>query len=102
LTESKVFTDKLEALRHCRASTGKFFETYCVDDGTRKALYVVAASEHQANLALVEFLMPLAKWDKKTVDRQYIAALEAEAARKEEALDETESQVGTGSTDAQR
>ena len=84
--EAKVFTDKLEALRDARGSTGKFFETYCVEEGARKPLYVVAQSEYQANLALVQFLMPLNKLDRKQVDRQYIAILEDMAkGEKEEA-----------------
>lgn len=82
--EAKVFTDKLEALRHVRSSAGKFFETSGVVDTEKQPLYVVAASEHQAKMALVEFLMPLKKWDRKTVDKQYIAALEDEMANKEQ------------------
>ena len=75
--EGQVFTDKLEALRYARSSAGKFFETSGVVDGTeRQPLYVVAASEHQANILLVEYLMPLKKWDRKTVNGLYIAALE--------------------------
>lgn len=82
--EGQVFTDKLEALRHFRGSAGKFFETSGVVEETRKPLYVVAVSEHQAKLALVEYLMPLKKWDRKEMDRQYIAALEDEMAKKPE------------------
>ncbi len=86
--EGQVFTDKLEALRYARSSAGKFFETSGVVDGTeRQPLYVVAASEHQANLSLVEFLMPLKKWDRKTVNGLYIAALE-------DAMDGKESSSG--------
>lgn len=94
MTEAKVFTDKLAALRYVRGTTSKFYETWCVlDEATEtknKPLYVVAASEHQARLALVDFLMPLKKWNAKQQDREYIAALEAEADRNgSEAQDET-------------
>lgn len=86
--EGQVFTDKLEALRYTRGSAGKFFETSGVVDGTeRQPLYVVAASEHQANILLVEYLMPLKKWDRKTVNGLYIAALE-------DAMDGKESSSG--------
>jgi len=80
--EGQVFTDKLEALRYARGSAGKFFETSGVVAAAHKQpLYVVAASEHQANLLLVEYLMPLEKWDRKKVNEQYIAALEDEMAK---------------------
>lgn len=84
MTESKVFTDKLEALRHHRGSTAKFFETKSAGNHLEgpHPLYVVAPTEHQAKLSLVEYLMPLTKWDRRTVDRQYITALEEEAAKK--------------------
>lgn len=83
--EGQVFTDKLEALRYARGSAGKFFETYgMVKEAYRQPLYVVAASEHQANLLLVEYLMPLDKWDRKKVNEQYIAALEDEMDSKSE------------------
>lgn len=82
--EGQVFTDKLEALRYARGSAGKFFETFGVVAAAHKQpLYVVAASEHQANLLLVEYLMPLDKWDRKKVNEQYIAALEDEMDSKE-------------------
>ena len=90
--EGQVFTDKLEALRYARGSAGKFFETSGVVDGSeRQPLYVVAASEHQANLLLVEYLMPLDKWDRKKVNEQYIAALEDEMDSKAEDEDHGES-----------
>jgi len=80
--EGQVFTDKLEALRYARGSAGNFFETSGVVDGTeRQPLYVVAASEHQANLLLVEYLMPLDQWNRKQVNERYIAALEDEMAK---------------------
>jgi len=80
--EGQVFTDKLEALRYARGSSGKFFETYgMVKEAYRQPLYVVAASEHQANLLLVEYLMPLDQWNRKQVNEQYIAALEDEMAK---------------------
>jgi len=83
--EGQVFTDKLEALRYARGSAGKFFETSGVVEGDeRQSIYVVAASEHQAVLLLVEFLMPLDKWDRKKVNEQYIAALEDEMDSKSE------------------
>ena len=44
----------------------------------------MAASEHQAKLFLVEYLMPLDKWDRKKSNDQYIAALEDEMANKQE------------------
>lgn len=83
--EGRVFTDKLEALRHLRTSAGKFFETSgWVGEAGKKPLYVVAASEHQAKLSLVQYLMPLGKWDRKKVNDQYIAALEDEMDSKSE------------------
>ena len=84
--EGQVFTDKLEALRYARGSSGKFFETSgVVEEAHKQPLYVVAASEHQANLLLVEYLMPLERWDRKKVNEQYITALEDEMANKEPA-----------------
>lgn len=83
--EGQVFTDKLEALRHARGSAGKFFETsHVTHEQEKQPLYVVAASEHQAKLLLVEYLMPLAKWDRKKVNEQYIVALEDEMENKSE------------------
>lgn len=76
--KGQVFTDKLEAFRHARSAAGKFFETSGVVDTDKQPLYVVAVSEHQAKLSLVEFLMPLVKWDRKKVNEQYIVALEGE------------------------
>lgn len=48
----------------------------------KNEIYVVAVSLHQAQLALVNYLMGPFKWTKKEQDAEYIKALEAEAAKK--------------------
>lgn len=89
-TEGKVFTDKLEALRYARGSAGKFFETSGIMEDAPH-LYVVAASEHQANLLLVEYLMPLDQLNRKQVNEQYIAELEDEMDSKSEEAEDNPS-----------
>lgn len=77
--EEKVFTEKLEALRYNREQSGQFFEATVPYGKGPQSLYIVAVSEHRAQLALVGYLMGLTKWPKKKQDEEYIAALEAEA-----------------------
>lgn len=79
--EAKVFTDKLEALRYNREQSVQFFEATVPYKDEPKKLYVVAISEHSAQLALVAYLMGVTKWPKRKQDEQYIEALEAEAAK---------------------
>ena len=82
MTESMIFKNKLEALKHARTVDGQFFESTTLGT-TPETFYVVAASEHQANQALVQYLIPLQKWDKRKRDREYIAALEDAAEAKQ-------------------
>lgn len=79
--EEKVFTDKLAALRYNREQSGQFFAA-SVPGEERQVVYVVAVSQHRAQLILVDYLMDVTKWSKKKQDEQYIEALEAEAAKK--------------------
>lgn len=76
--EEKVFTERLAALRYNREQSGQFFEATVPYKDEPKTLYIVAVSEHRAQIALVEHLMGLTKWTKKKQDEEYIAALEAE------------------------
>lgn len=81
--EVRVFTDRLAALRYNREQSGQFFEA-TVPGEEPKTVYVVAVSLHAAQLALVDYLMDVTKWTKKQQDEQYIAALEAETAKKQQ------------------
>ena len=76
--EERVFSDKLAALRYNREQSGQFFEA-TVPYKEPKELYIVAVSEHRAQIALVDYLMDVNKWSKKKQDEQYIAALEEES-----------------------
>jgi len=82
--EEKVFTDKLEALRYNREHSGQFFEAIVPYKDEPETLYVVAVSEHRAQLALVAYLMDVTKWTKKKQDEEYIEALEAESDKKKQ------------------
>lgn len=100
MIESKVFEDKSAALKHSRDVGGVFFATKAVVKGEvdyRKAeVYVVAASSRQAQLALIEYLYPLEKWDKRRQEREYIAVLEDAVTG---GLDGTQSEDTAGSED---
>lgn len=89
--EEKVFTEKLEALRYNREQSGQFFEA-TVPYKEPKTLFIVAVSEHRAQLALVAYLMGVTKWPKKKQDEEYIAALEAEADKSKQAEAEKKKQ----------
>ena len=80
--EVRVFTDRLAALRYNREQAGQFFSAIAQQEP--KTVYVVAVSLHAAQLALVDYLMDVTKWTKKQQDEQYIAALEAETAKKQQ------------------
>lgn len=83
----RVFTDRLSALRYNREQCGQFFEA-TVPGEEPETVYVVAVSVHRARVALVIYLMSVEKWTKKKQDEQYIAALEAEAAKPQEDKDQ--------------
>jgi hypothetical protein len=76
--EERVFTDKLAALRYNREQAGQFFVASVAYLDEPETLYVVAISEHRAQLSLVAYLMGVTKWSKKKQDEEYTAALEEE------------------------
>ncbi|MEO1616491.1 MAG: hypothetical protein AAFV88_11615 [Planctomycetota bacterium] len=79
--ESKVFTDKLEALEYF-AGDGEFYSASLADGSP---VYVVAVSHHQATIALTQHILPLTKWDKATRQEQYVQALKQRVAKLEAA-----------------
>lgn len=79
--KAQVFENRLEALTACSERNQQFFVTTIavgVDtEWKNKTFFVVAVSEHQAELALVRFVTPLTKWNKQRRTEAYIEDLEA-------------------------
>lgn len=93
MSRAEVFDCKADALRASRTDESKsvYATSAPLKDGGRKPLFVVSTTEHRAQLALVEYLMPLTKWNKQTERDEYIRVLEEMVTKPDEAkvADET-------------
>ena len=85
---AKVYESQLEAIKDSRSRDLPLF----VANSGDKQLWVVAVSDHQAELGLVNYIWPLSKINKRIRDYRYTMLLEEawQAGRTPEALENLE------------
>lgn len=69
-----VHENELAALKDSRERDLPVFKTACKTNGDSR--WVVAVSDHQAKLALLDYLWPMEKLTKRERDEQYTRLLE--------------------------
>lgn len=69
---AKVHDNELDAIKDSR---GRDLPLYVASSGD-KQLWIVAVSDHQAELALVDYIWPLFKINKRIRDERYTTLLE--------------------------
>ena len=77
--EAVVHENEFAALKEAREAELQVFKVASNTSGGSK--WVVAVSEHQAKLAMVEFLWPMVKLPKRYRDDQYTRLLEQRVAQ---------------------
>lgn len=77
--EAVVHENEFAALKDAREAKLQVFKVASNTSGGSK--WVVAVSEHQAKLAMVEFLWPMVKLPKRYRDDQYTRLLEQQVAQ---------------------
>lgn len=68
-----VHVDELSAIKDARKRDMLLFSATCEE----KVLYVVAVSDHQARLAMVDRIWPMEKCSKRDRDSRYLDLLES-------------------------
>ena len=77
--QAVVHENEFAALKDAREAKLQVFKIASNTNGDSK--WVVAVSEHQAKLAMVEFLWPMVKLPKRYRDDQYTRLLEQQVAQ---------------------
>lgn len=70
---AKVHENELDAIKDSR---GRDLPLYSTSNFSDRSLWIVAVSEHQAQLALTAYVWPLTKLNKRFRDERYTMLLE--------------------------